>query len=279
MNKNSIEIKNDHLTYIEALTEEAKPNEDYEEHAHHDELEIYNFVEGDLYFSFEGDRIKVNDGDIIIISSGSLHRTIIKTPCRYFRKRLLVKNEFFALMPGGALELQNRLAQKGIIVLNRDRLESSPLDDIFIDIEKSIKKRTPYDDFCTLISLSSFLIGAERMGDKREIKRTLLGHRVEDIVRYIDSNITSPLDYNSIAKRFHISAKNLYKIFKNETGFTLSNYIRIRRVIKAKALLNSGASPIEAAEGAGFSDYSVFYRCFTRELGISPSKYITKMKR
>ena len=32
---------------------------------------------------------------------------------------------------------------------------------------------------------------------------------------------------------------NINKIFKNETGFTLSKYIRVRRIIKAKALLNS----------------------------------------
>ena len=271
--KESLEIKNEFVTYIEALTETARPSDKHDEHAHHDELEIYNFVEGELYFSFEGERIKINDGDVIIISSGSLHRTTIKTPCRYFRKRLLVKNVFFASMPDGALELQNRLTRKGIVVLNREKLEASSLDDIFIDIEKSIKKRTPYDDFCAMMALSSFLIEAERIGDVREIKRANFGHRAEDIVSYIDSNITLPLDYNSIAEKFHISTKNLYKIFKAETGFTLSKYIRIRRIIKAKALLNSGASPIEAAEGSGFSDYSVFYRCFTRELGIPPSKY------
>ncbi|MBE6645865.1 MAG: helix-turn-helix domain-containing protein [Ruminococcaceae bacterium] len=276
--KKRLEIKTEFVTYIEALTETAAPNDDYDEHVHHDELEIYSFVEGELYFSFEGDRIKVNDGDVIIISSGSLHRTVIRTPCRYFRKRLLIKNNFFASMPTGALELQNRLTQKGIIVFNREKLADSSLDGVLAEIENSIKKRTAYDDFCAMTALASFLIEAERAGGEREKRRTLFGHRAEDIVRYIDKNISSPLDYNSIASEFHISTKNLYKIFKSETGFTLSKYIRIRRIIKAKTLLNSGASPSQAAEKAGFSDYSVFYRCFTEELGIPPSKYAAKQK-
>ncbi len=68
--------------------------------------------------------------------------------------------------------------------------------------------------------------------------------------------------------------KNLYKFLKKETGFTLSNYINERRIIKAQSELNAGNSANEAAASAGFKDYSVFYRSFLRKVGITPTEYI-----
>ena len=278
MKKESIEIKNEYLTFIESLNESALPTDKNEEHAHHDELEIYHFVEGELFFSFEGDRIPVKDGDVIIISNGTLHKTIIKSPIKYHRRRILIKKDFFASMPRGALELQGRLSEKGIIALGSEAIEKTQLGKLLINIEESIKRNTPYDSFYALCALSVFLGKSAEIGEERTKKPTRPTGRAKSILKYIDEHLTDSLDYESIAETFHISAKNLYKVFKNETGFTLSKYIRMRRVIKAKALLNSGASPIEASVGAGFSDYSVFYRCFTCELGISPSKYIAKIK-
>ncbi|MBR2431692.1 MAG: AraC family transcriptional regulator, partial [Clostridia bacterium] len=46
-----------------------------------------------------------------------------------------------------------------------------------------------------------------------------------------------------------------------------------RRIIIAKSHLNSGASPKHAAEAAGFSDYSTFYRDFKSSVGMTPTEY------
>lgn len=273
------EIKTEHLTYIDSLADPALPRDSNEEHAHHDEIEIYHFVEGELFFSFEGDRFSVSDGDVIIIANGSLHKTIIKSPVRYHRRRLLIKNSFFASMPGGAFELQKRLSKKGMILIPAKSIDGTALKSLLQSIEQSLEKKTPYDSFCAWSYLSMLLIEAEKIGAERKNTNAHFGSKSRKIIEYIDENITESLDYESIAERFHISVKNLYKIFKNETGFTLSKYIRIRRIIKAKALLNSGASPIEASTQSGFSDYSVFYRSFCSELGTSPSKYVSKLKR
>ena len=96
------------------------------------------------------------------------------------------------------------------------------------------------------------------------------------MVKYIDENISDDLSYKSIAHEFHMSEKSLYKFFKQETGFTLSKYIRERRIIKAKSLLNTGMSAGEVARAVGFQDYSVFYRNFLKEDGIPPTEYTRK---
>ncbi len=275
MKISSVNLKNQYVTYIESLTVESGAKAEHDEHAHHDELEIYHFIEGELFFSFEGERIPIQDGDVVIIASGSLHKTVIKSPCRYFRKRILVKNSFFLSMPEGASELQLRLLKKRIIKLEKSSVEQANLDTALHEIEEGIKKETPFDCFRAMTALAAFLIRAEQIGKEKKEERHFES-KAKKIVEYIDKNLSTELDYKSIAKAFHISEKNLYKIFKNGTGFTLSKYIAERRIIKAKSLLGAGALPSEAARESGFADYSVFYRTFIREVGIPPLKYAKK---
>ncbi len=40
------ETKNEFVIHTEALTETARPSDKYDEHARHEEIEIYNFVGG-----------------------------------------------------------------------------------------------------------------------------------------------------------------------------------------------------------------------------------------
>ena len=94
------------------------------------------------------------------------------------------------------------------------------------------------------------------------------------MLRYIDEHLTEDLSYKAFSKAFYMSEKSLYKFFKKETGFALSTYINERRIIMAQSLLNAGCPAKTAAFGAGFKEYSVFYRCFLKKVGISPTEYL-----
>ena len=86
-------------------------------------------------------------------------------------------------------------------------------------------------------------------------------------------HLKEELSYQTLSEYANLSVKSLYQFFKQETGFPLGQYIKERRIIKAKTLLNAGASAAEAAAEAGFKDYSVFYRSFLRETGMTPKQY------
>ena len=95
MKENRIEYRGRNFTFIECLTERKTPNAEDEIHAHHDGAEIYEFVEGELYFTANGNKIEIEGGDIVIITNGVLHRPIIKKESFYHRRRIPVKNSFF----------------------------------------------------------------------------------------------------------------------------------------------------------------------------------------
>ena len=70
-----------------------------------------------------------------------------------------------------------------------------------------------------------------------------------------------------------MSESYICRIFKSATGTTINKYINARRISIAKALLSDGANVTEAYEKSGFSDYSNFFKAFTKAVGISPKKY------
>lgn len=275
---NSINYSNSNRTIhvISALTSSAQPNSEFEVHTHYDEFEIYYFLEGDLYFAFEGNRYNVQEGSMIFISNGTLHKPIIKSTCRYYRKRILLDRKIFVDSNIPTLDFYNVLRKRKFIVIDRETVINSELNVLFDQIEQSLSQNiTPHEDFCALILLFYLLIKIEKTGRENSTGHICSNNKkITEIVKYIDEHISDNLDYKTVANNFFVTEKYLYKLFKSETGFTLGDYINERRIIKAQHILNAGGTAKEAAFSSGFNDYSVFYRSFLRKVGISPAKYI-----
>lgn len=97
--------------------------------------------------------------------------------------------------------------------------------------------------------------------------------RIDEILSYINRHIREELSIGTLAEEFYISPSYLCRIFKSVTGTTINRYIIAKRITHAKVLLAEGHSVTEAALLCGFSDYSNFFKAFTKSVGISPKKY------
>lgn len=102
---------------------------------------------------------------------------------------------------------------------------------------------------------------------------SVYNHQVDDILAYINLNISSPITLSQLAGEFYLSESYICRIFKAATGTTINKYITARRISIAKSLLSDGDSVMEAYEKSGFTDYSAFFKAFTKAVGISPKKY------
>ena len=71
-----------------------------------------------------------------------------------------------------------------------------------------------------------------------------------------------------------VSASYLSRLFKKETGSSVSAYIRNRKIDMAKNLLRfSNDSMIEIANRLAFSSQSHFIQQFREVVGMTPKKY------
>lgn len=97
----------------------------------------------------------------------------------------------------------------------------------------------------------------------------LVAHIIEYINKYIECNIT----LSQLAKETSYSVSHICSIFKSITNKTIITYIKEKRMELALQYLRGNLSLVEAAEKAGFNNYSYFYKAFKKMYGISPIQY------
>lgn len=97
---------------------------------------------------------------------------------------------------------------------------------------------------------------------------------VTAITTYINNNLNSDLSMDALAEKFYISSSHLRKIFKDETGRTIKEYIDEERINKAKELLlNSHLKVHDISEQVGYLTLQAFTRAFRLSTGKSPGEY------
>jgi AraC-type DNA-binding domain-containing proteins len=97
--------------------------------------------------------------------------------------------------------------------------------------------------------------------------------KIQPVLQHIQFNIDSDLSLDSLSKDFYINKYYLLSLFKKATGFTITEYIIKRRIIKACELLKKGLPVQQVGEMAGFNNNSHFIRTFKKVVGKSPKQY------
>lgn len=95
--------------------------------------------------------------------------------------------------------------------------------------------------------------------------------RLIKVHSFIEDNLDEELSLESIAKNVGFSVSSLQRHFKATYGSTVVDYIRKRKLERAKdAMINEGVSVSEACFIAGYSTPSSFATAFKRTFGICP---------
>lgn len=93
-------------------------------------------------------------------------------------------------------------------------------------------------------------------------------------VRYISQHYDQPLTVAQLARLENYNPTYFNDWFKQQTGFSPSNYLRYVRISKAKELLETTEfSVMEIAAMVGYSSNSTLTRAFHEMTGITPKKY------
>ncbi|MBQ8552094.1 MAG: helix-turn-helix domain-containing protein [Clostridia bacterium] len=108
----------------------------------------------------------------------------------------------------------------------------------------------------------------------KNMLRPSVPESIQAAVDYINTELEGELSVTSICKNSNISKSALYKRFHEHFGCTVSEYIKARRVERAKELITvSELSMEEIAQRVGFSGASYFSRVFKEHTGMAPMKY------
>ena len=95
---------------------------------------------------------------------------------------------------------------------------------------------------------------------------------IGDALRYIEENLTEELKVEDIAAKAYVSAFHFQRIFSVLCGYTLGEYIRLRRLTRAaEELAATDQKVIDIAVKYGYDSPDSFAKAFTRFHGLSPS--------
>lgn len=110
--------------------------------------------------------------------------------------------------------------------------------------------------------------------DKGSEKGTEEENAVECVKTYMEQHWKENVSRTRMAELVHFHPDYLSRIFKEATGFSMTDYLTELRMQEAKRrLLKTRERISEVALEVGYTDLSYFTRIFRRRFGVSPREY------
>lgn len=96
---------------------------------------------------------------------------------------------------------------------------------------------------------------------------------IQRAVDYVEDHITENIRFEDVARQAYVSSFHFQRMFSLLCGFTLGEYIRMRRLTLAGSeLAASDIRVLDAALKYGYDTPESFSRAFTRFHGVTPSR-------
>lgn len=259
------------------LKDQKKMNFDFHFHSFN---KIIYIISGHVTYFIEGKAYFLQPGDFLLVNHNSVHRPIIDSDVPYERIVLWSRPEFMidyfpdsddltACFTTADLESyhlfhpQKAVAEELIFILKR--LEQSLSSEKFAH---ALLSDTYFLQFFIYLNRTFKL--PDDLVDESVIK---YDQQIEEILKYIQAHLTSTLTNEEIAQKFFVSKYYLMHKFKEETGYTLHNYIQQKRLLLVVDELKKGTPVMKAASSCGFGDYSSFLRAFQKMFHTSPGMF------
>ena len=105
-------------------------------------------------------------------------------------------------------------------------------------------------------------------------RSSTLSRPIQECLDYIDLHMEESFTLGDMAEKLRYSEVYLCRKFKAETGKTFRDYVRSRKLTRARDMMADPSLPIkEISERLGFCSLSYFGKSFREEFGMSPSEW------
>lgn len=251
----------------------------------HKEYELYYLIQGERYYFIDSKTYHVNAGSLVLVPSGTLHKTSSINPSDSHERILLILNEEWInpfLRKTGLPPLATYFEQP---VVQLDDFKQKYLRRLFDNIyEEMTTKQTNYE-VAIKMKLAELLILISRCSTSSTdisapfVSQSTKHKKVNEATYYIKAHFREPISLQQVADAIFVSRGYLSNIFNEVTGMKLTEYVNIQRINCAKELLaNSGESITDIANSCGFENITYFERIFRQITGVTPLKYRQSMK-
>ncbi len=125
----------------------------------------------------------------------------------------------------------------------------------------------------TEINLLQYIVARELSEARWHTSGFTLPPSLERLTQSLAQSPDIDSGLKDLASANHLSPWHFLRLFKEKVGMTPHQFCLACQVSLGRRLLRDGASPVEAALSAGFTDQSHFYRHFKRLSGMTPGSF------
>ena len=94
------------------------------------------------------------------------------------------------------------------------------------------------------------------------------------VIAWIAAHSHDDLSVPALARRAGMSERNFSRVFAQETGVSVAQFVLASRLDRAKALLETTSLPLDrVAERSGLGSIDSLQRLFRARVGVTPSDY------
>ena len=239
---------------------------------YHDFHKIIVFISGKVTYHIEGKAYHLKPRDILLVSQGAIHKPEIDPSVPYERYIFWIRDDLSCQELNTCFQKAN---DRSFNLVRADSALQERLKDLLPEIEQTLQNKHFGDTVLRNALFTQFMIYINRIflrtSSSPDKKTYSSDTQVEQLLKYINLNLSENLSIDQLANRFFFSKYHMMRKFKNETGYTIHNYITSKRLLMARSLISQGMPVMKAAQASGFHDYTTFVRAYKKQFGKAPS--------
>lgn len=243
----------------------AEPNAaDFEPHFHNVYEIEYIFQVENAKFAFSGTKCAIQENTLIVCPPMTIHNVRLIKQQTFDRIVIRFDEDFLDDDLKGILKNAG-----GVYYLDEDNL----IRRLFFALSNS-ENMFQKDEFQEIavhylqIILRSLKYCVKTI-EKPEIN--IANEKINDILTYIDDNITQELNAEIIAQHFFVSTSWLLHKFKECVNISLKKYINQKKLIHIERLIKAGIPINKIVESHSYNSYATFFRQYKKYMQKSPA--------
>lgn len=96
------------------------------------------------------------------------------------------------------------------------------------------------------------------------------------VLNYLGEHLTEDISIDTLSAHFFLSRSYLMHTFKEQTGYTIGNYLSTKRLLLAKDLIAEGAPITEVCYACGFKNYFDLFARIQKKFWRGPTRVSPK---
>ncbi len=247
---------------------------------YHDFNKIMIFLKGNINYSVEGKNYLLKPYDIILVKAGEIHKPSFLDDSAYERIIIYISPQFIHTYKDKDYDLNycfDRAKKEYSNVLRIPSIDKSKLYQVCLELEHSIHNNAFANELYQKILFLEFMIHLNRTAISNHINYMdsyNANPKLLEILNYINLNLIEDITIDKLSSVFYLNRFYLMHFFKEETGYTIGNYITEKRLLLAKHLVQNGCTITEACFKSGFKNYSTFSRAFKKAFNTMPKNAV-----